>query len=493
MPLAKTAGKTRNKTRCIFKNLTGLLFALLTLHFSYAQPTPAQAVKYEWPTDPLVKEKLEHWQDQKFGIIIHWGLYAVPGIIESWALCSEGWIERDSTVAYEDFKTWYRGLKKEFNPVKFNPEQWATVAKEAGMKYLVFTTKHHDGFCMFDTKETDFRITDGPFKNHPKANVTKFVFDAFRKQDFLIGAYFSKPDWHSEYYWWPKYATADRNNNYDIRKYPWRWDRFKQYSFNQLSELLQQYGPVDILWLDGGWVRPLETVNEEVLSWGARIPAWSQDIDMPRIAAMARQAQPGLLMVDRTVHGPYENYRTPEQKIPEQQLDYPWESCMPLANNWGYVPADQYKSSRKIIHSLVEIVAKGGNLLLGIGPRADGTLPEEAVIRMKEIGAWLTINGPAIYGTRPVNNYVDGSTYFTQDKIQGRNYALVLLPDEQPMPAVIEWKGNPPKKGSKMIWLQSGKAVKWKQEGGTTKVFLSPPETANPASLAAIVLSFLPE
>src|SRR5918993_53939 len=295
-----------------------------------------QSSKYEWPTDEKVKAKLDKWQDQKFGMIIHWGLYAVPGIIESWELCSEDWINRpDSNRSYEDYKKWYWGLKKDFNPVKFDPEAWARSGKEAGMKYLVFTTKHHDGFCMFDTKETDFKISSGPFAGNPKADVAKYVFDAFRKNDFMIGAYFSKPDWHSENYWWPKYATADRNNNYDIRKFPWRWNNFKKYTFNQLSELMHNYGSVDILWLDGGWVRPLETGNEEVKSWGARIP--------------------------------------------EAQLDHPWESCMTLANNWGYVPNDQFKSSNRIIHSLIEVVAKGGSPLLGIGPNPDGTLPTEAV------------------------------------------------------------------------------------------------------------------
>ncbi|HUP13578.1 MAG TPA: alpha-L-fucosidase, partial [Niastella sp.] len=164
-----------------------------------------QSTKYEWPTDPAVKEKLETWRDQKFGMIIHWGLYAVPGMIESWALCSEDWVSRDTNSNYADFKNWYWGLKKDFNPVKFNPDQWAQAAKDAGMRYLVFTTKHHDGFCMFDTKETDFKITTGPFASNPKANVAKYVFDAFRKQGLMIGAYFSKPDWHCPYYWWPMY------------------------------------------------------------------------------------------------------------------------------------------------------------------------------------------------------------------------------------------------------------------------------------------------
>ena len=267
---------------------------LIINYFAAAQPNVhEESAQYQWPEDAAVKAKLETWQDQKFGIILHWGLYAVPGIIESWSICSEDWIERDSNSSYADYKKWYWGLSKDFNPVKFDPDSWAAVARDAGMRYVVFTTKHHDGFNMFDTKQSDFKISNGPFKDNPKADVAKYVFDAFRKQNFMIGAYFSKPDWHSEYYGWPKYATADRNNNYDIKKYPWRWNKFKDFTFNQVIELTHNYGTIDILWLDGGWVRPRETVNEEVRSWGARIPQWSQDIDMPKIAAMARLAQPG--------------------------------------------------------------------------------------------------------------------------------------------------------------------------------------------------------
>src|SRR6476660_9212856 len=261
-----------------------ILSLLVFCNTSHAQEQEIhpQSTTYQWPTDPQVKEKLDKWQDQKFGMMIHWGLYAVPGIIESWALCSEDWIERDSNMTYDEFKRWYWGLKD-----NFNPEQWAKAASDAGMKYVVFTTKHHDGFNMFDTKQTDFKISAGPFKDNPKADVAKYVFDAFRKQNFMIGAYFSKPDWHSEYYWWPKYATADRNNNYDIRKYPWRWNQYKQFTYNQIGELVHNYGSIDILWLDGGWVRPRETVNAEVLSWGGPIPDWSQDINMASIADMA--------------------------------------------------------------------------------------------------------------------------------------------------------------------------------------------------------------
>ena len=441
------------------------VLCLLTMTAKAQQNVHPQSSQYEWPTDKKVRDKLENWQDLKFGMIIHWGLYAVPGIIESWALCSEDWIDRDSTLGYENFKKWYWGLQKDFNPTRFNPDLWAQAAGEAGMRYVVFTTKHHDGFCMFDTKQTDFKISNGPFQNDPRADVAKYVFDAFRKKGFMIGAYFSKPDWHSEYYWWPKYATADRNNNYDIRKYPWRWNRFKEYTYNQIRELMQDYGTIDILWLDGGWVRPRETVNEEVLSWGARIPEWSQDIDIPAIATMARQAQPGLLVVDRTVHGPYENYQTPEQRIPAKQLDHPWESCMTLGGNWGYVPGDQLKSSAKVIHSLIEIVAKGGSLLLGVGPTPEGTLPDSVVRRLREIGAWMGKNGKAIYATRTTPYFQEGNIFFTRSKTQPVTYALVCLDNSRPVPASISWHTHLPRKNGVMTLLQTGEKIKWKREG----------------------------
>ncbi|TDH28613.1 alpha-L-fucosidase [Segetibacter sp. 3557_3] len=451
-----------------------------------------QSTAYEWPTDPQVRNKLEQWRDLKFGMIIHWGLYAVPGIIESWSICSEDWIERDSNSNYDEYKNWYWGLKKDFNPINFDPTQWAAAGKDAGMKYLVFTTKHHDGFCMFDTKQTDFKISNGPFASHPKANVAKAVFDAFREKDFMIGAYFSKPDWHSENYWWPKYATPDRNNNYDITRFPWRWNAFKQYTYNQLSELMHDYGSVDILWLDGGWVRPRETVNAEVLSWGAPIPKWSQDIDMPRIAAMGRKAQPGLLIVDRTVHGPYENYQTPEQRIPEKQLDYPWESCMTLADNWGFVPNDRFKSPAKIIHTLIDVVAKGGSLLLGIGPKPDGTLPPEAITRMAEIGTWLKRNGAAIYNTRTVKDYKQDSTYFTGGEKSGKRYALVCLKQNELLTTTITWNNNLPKQGTTIKLLQSGETIKWSTQGNQVKLTMPVSLVKSKEQYPALAFEFTP-
>lgn len=445
--------------------------------------------KYVYPSEPQVKQKLEEWRNLKFGMIIHWGLYAVPGIIESWSLCNEDWINRDSTSKYDEYKKWYWGLNSQFNPTKFDPESWAKAAKDAGMKYVVFTTKHHDGFNMFDTKFTDFKISNGPFAKNPKADVAKYVFDAFRKENFMIGAYYSKPDWHSQYFWWDRYATADRNVNYDIRKFPWRWNQFKNFTYNQINELTTNYGSIDILWLDGGWVRPLDTVTDEVRSWGARIPDFSQEIDMPKIAKMARTNQPGILMVDRTVHGPYENYRTPEQSIPKTKSDTPWESCITLGGAWGYVPNDQFKSSTKVIHTLIEVVAKGGSMLLGVGPTAEGTLLPEQVQRLKEIGEWLTINGEAIYNTRAIDAFNDKEVFFTKGKDK-LHYALVRVPENHSPTSIISWTNNAPKAGSQIILLSENLKLKWEKKGNKTFVYLPSTLVEKYKSYPALALKF---
>lgn len=211
---------------------------------------------------------------------------------------------------------------------------------------------------------------------------------------------------------------------------------------------------------------------------------------MPRIAIMARQAQPGLLIVDRTVHGPYENYQTPEQRIPEKQLENPWESGLTLANNWGYVPNDQFKSSTKIIHTLIEVVAKGGSLLLGVGPKPDGTLPEIVIQRLEEIGKWTKLNGEAIYNTRITPDYKEGSTYFTKSKTGNVKYALVCLQENSQMPASVQWKTNIPKKGTKMKLLQTGETVKWALKADGVEVILPKSVTGNKADYPALAFSF---
>src|SRR6476659_10599899 len=359
---------------------------------------------YVKPTDTLVQQKIEQWQDLKFGLFMHWGTYSQWGVVESWSICpeDEGWTQRRGpySASYNEYVKAYENLQTTFNPVNFNPDKWASAAKDAGMKYVVFTTKHHDGFCMFDTKQTDYKITSTktPFSTNPKANVTKEIFDAFRKDGFMIGAYFSKPDWHCPYYWWPYFPPKDRNVNYDLQKHLDKWNEFKIYTYNQIKELMTGYGNVDILWLDGGWVRPKSTIDSSV-DWQRGI-TYDQDIDMARIAKMARSYQPGLLIVDRTVSGEYENYVTPEQTIPNSYLPYPWESCITMGDSWSYIPKENFKSVNKLIHILTDVVSRNGNLLLHIAPGPDGDWHADAYDTLKAIGTWLKQNGEAIYDSK---------------------------------------------------------------------------------------------
>ena len=389
---------------------------ILANHLSYP-PTGDPA---DQETDPRVWEKLDRFQDWKFGFMMHWGIYSQWGCIESWPLVeADTWARPDDLPAwtergrdFERFSRDYVALNRTFNPRQFDPQRWVTAAKDAGMKYLVFTTKHHDGFCLFDTDQTDYRTTHEscPLHTNPRANVVKEVFDAFRDEGFGIGAYYSKSDWHHPGYWAPEWPHRDRNVNYDTREYPEKWATFVNFTHDIVEELMTGYGPVDILWLDGGQVRPPK-----------------QDIDMPRLAAMARRHQPGLIVVDRTVGGRYENYRTPEQRVPEEALPYIWETCMTMGDQWSYKPDDEYKSTRRLIHLLVDIVAKGGNFLLNVGPDADGRLPAPALERMKEIGDWLDINAEAIYGTRPVPPYKVGNVCLTR---KGATLYAICLAEE---------------------------------------------------------------
>ncbi len=426
---------------------------------------------YVPPTDTLVQKKIEQWQDLKFGLFMHWGTYSEWGIVESWSLCpeDEGWTQRRGPHAqnYFEYKKAYENLQTTFNPQHFNPEKWVEAAKDAGMKYVVFTTKHHDGFCMFDTKETDYKITSSktPFSSNPRSNVAKEIFNAFRKENFLIGAYFSKPDWHTENYWWPYFPPKDRNVNYDPKKYPEKWNAFKQFTFNQIKELMSGYGKMDILWLDGGWVRPLSTVDKNV-EWQKGI-VYDQDIDMKNIASMGRSLQPGLIVVDRSVGGEFENYQTPEQEVPAKPLPYPWETCMTMGNSWSFVPNDHYKSAQQLVQLLVKVVSRGGNFLLNIGPSSDGDWDTTAYSRLKDIGAWMKINGEGIYNSKPIAPYSSDNIFFTQSK-DGKNiYAFYLSEkDDVMLPAQIKINALTINKKSKIQVLGSGEKLKWNQEGG---------------------------
>lgn len=415
--------------------------------------------------DPVIVHRLEEWQDLKFGFMMHWGMYAQWGVVESWSICNEPWIDRKG-VPYTEYVAQYQALNKTFNPKNFHPETWATLAEEAGMKYVVFTTKHHDGFCMFDSKETDYSVAgaDCPFSK-TQTDITAEIVKSFRNKGFWSGLYFSKADWHHPDYWAPEWATPDRNVNYDPALLPDRWQRFCDFTFNQIKELTTNYGDIDILWLDGGWVRPEWSLNDEYRQW-LGCQGWIQDIDMPKIATMARTNNPDLLIVDRTVHGQFENYQTPEQLVPDTLLPYPWETCMTMGNSWSYVEKDQYKSTNQLIHLLIDVVAKGGNFLLNVGPDADGNLPPTAVERMKEIGKWMKINGEAIYATRPVFPYCHGKMRFTQAK-NGDLFAFYLLDEGETLPKVIDFEGpENVKAGSIPVLGSTAKATLKKTETG---------------------------
>lgn len=406
---------------------------------------------YVWPTDPQVLTKLKHWQDQKFGVLMHWGLYSVPGVVESWSICSEDWIVRERKPTYEEDKAWYWSQKDSLNPVNFDPSKWADVMKKAGMKYMIFTTKHHDGFCMFDTKYTDFSIAHGPFGKDPRHNIAKEVFNAYRNKGFMIGCYFSKPDWHSKWFWNPYYATPNRRINYKKQQHPDWWQNYRKFTQNQLNELTTDYGNIDILWLDGGWIT-------------------GEEIGLDTILVDARKRNPGMISVDRTIRGKNENYQTPEQGIPAKQLDIPWESCITLSHAWGWTPNAKFKSPNKVIGILSEIVAKGGCLALGVGPKADGTLQPEVVKNLLQIGNWLNKNGQAIYSTVNAAHYNDGKVWFTADKNGKTLYAIYALEDGEKTPKTITWTENKPK--GKLILLQNGKSVKYTVKGNQVTVTL---------------------
>lgn len=363
--------------------------------------------------------KLEWFQNQKLGVIFHWGLYAEAGIVESWQLSEEDeWARakkpwRDSVdILRKD----YWKLNEQFNPTQFDPTVWADLCKKAGFKYMIFTTKHHDGFNMYDTQYSDYKITslDSKFHKNPKSDIFKEVVDAFRDKGLGIGAYYSKADWHSPYYWVPGQHAKGRTASYDPLEQPEMWKKFKGFVHDQLIELARNYGPLDITWLDAGWVRK-ERTNE--------------DLDMDRLASDMRLYNPNMLIVDRSVGGIHENYVTPERKIPDIPPVKVWESNIPHAKNWGYVPDDIYKSDTEMIASIIKVVAKGGNLIIGIGPKPDGTLPEDSIDLLTTLSQWTETNGEGIYNTKPFKHNIIDQWYLTENS--QHIYAFFVPKNEQ--------------------------------------------------------------
>ncbi|MDC1105866.1 alpha-L-fucosidase [Prolixibacteraceae bacterium] len=410
--------------------------------------------------DEKVQQKLEAWKDLKLGFLVHWGAYSVEGLCESWPIVSEdvSWLTPHKDI--RAFRDHYFNLPTRFNPTEFNPAHWAQLAEDMGAKYFIFTTKHHDGFSMWDTKQTDYKITNPqyPYATSEYADVTGVLFKEMRKKNMMIGAYLSKPDWHHPQYWSPSFDKPGRNVNYKIQRHPEWWKMFTDFFYNQVEELMTEYGKVDILWLDGAWAT--KSNND-------------QDMRMDEVGEMCRKYQPGILVVDRWIGGRWENYRTPEQHIPSESDMVPWESNMTVncCFSYRFVESEEtrVKSSRELTHKLVDVVSKGGNFLINLGASPKGWFNQKEIESVQGLGAWLKLNGNAIYKTRAVAPFGQANVRYTKAKDDSKIYAIVLLGENEHMTKAM-LPGCLVAKDAVVKDVATGKRVKFSQQGNSTLV-----------------------
>ena len=350
------------------------IFVLAQSNAAYAQlpkETPEQK-----------KERMAWWTKDRFGMFIHWGLYAIPAGEWQGTTNHAEWIRTTAQIPIDV----YDKFVAQFNPVKFNADEWVTLAKEAGMKYIVITSKHHDGFCLFDSKYTDFDVMSTPFKR----DILKELAEACHKQGIKICWYHSIMDWHHPDYLPRREWEKDRPSvNADFARYI-------QYMKNQLKELLTNYGEIGVLWFDGEWES-----------------TWNRDYGQD-LYKYVRELQPNIIVNNRVGAGragmegftkgdEYAgDFGTPEQQIPATGLPgVDWETCMTMNNHWGYNKHDHnWKSTEDLLHKLTDIASKGGNFLLNVGPTAEGLIPQPSIDRLKAMGRWMKINGESIYGTK---------------------------------------------------------------------------------------------
>jgi alpha-L-fucosidase len=330
---------------------------------------------------PTHNERMEWWRAARFGMFIHWGVYSVPaGTYKGQQSPHIGeWLMRDYNIPVTE----YAEYAKQFDPTNFNAEQWVKLAKNAGMKYIIITAKHHDGFAMFHTRVDGYNIYDAtPWHRDPLAELA----DACRKEGIKLGFYYSEAqDWHH-----PGGAAADRNSDRNIDA-EHHWDAAQKGSVDdyianvavpQVKELLNNYGPgvPAVLWFD----TPVSMTPERVEQFFPLLQSHPQVIINNRLDS----------------HHHIGDYQTPEQRIPASGLDGDWETCMTINTTWGYKSFDHnWKSAETLIHNLVDIASKGGNYLLNVGPTSAGVIPQPEVKRLRQIGAWMKVNGKSIYGT----------------------------------------------------------------------------------------------
>ncbi|ATP55484.1 alpha-L-fucosidase [Pedobacter ginsengisoli] len=357
------------------KLITPLLFAVMFFGKLSAQQPGAK------DTDAK-KQKMEWFANAKLGIFIHWGIYSVNGISESWSFFNN-YINHDN----------YMKQLNGFTAANYHPEEWVKLIKESGAKYTVITTKHHDGVSLWDTKGIDATTT---LKNSAakKDVITPFVKEV-KKAGLKTGIYFSLPDWG-----YPDYDgfTRDRKR-YKLNEEPKRWDKFQTYLHTQMNEISLNFKP-DLLWFDGDWEHSAE-------EWQAG-----------KISSDLKKHNPNIIINSRLNH--HGDYETPEQGIPvlRPNSEY-WELCYTMNDSWGYQPYDfKYKSPNMIVRTLVDCISMGGNLLLDIGPKADGTIAAEQVNILKGLGRWTKKHAEAIYGTHaglPAGHF-NGKTALSADK-----------------------------------------------------------------------------
>jgi len=336
------------------------VFCFLAI-FAAAQSNPEQDLRMKW------------WRDARFGLFIHWGLYSIPaGKFGNQTNYGE-WIRDSAQIPVKQ----YEKYQKQFNPTKFNADQWASYAKNAGMQYIVVTTKHHDGFNMFHSKYSNWDISHTPFHR----DVIKELADATRKRNLHMGFYHSIMDWHH-----PDYLPR---RPWEVAKRPVdgaNFARYEQYLHNEVRQLLTEYGAIDIMWFDGQWESTWNSTRGKSLF------------------DLCRKVSPHTIVNDRVSSGlPHiGDYTTPEQYIPDTGIPgQDWETCMTMNDHWGYNAYDtDWKSSPVLIRNLVDIVSKGGNYLLNVGPMSNGEFPLEAVTRLQDIGAWMHVNSESIYDTQ---------------------------------------------------------------------------------------------
>ena len=338
-----------------------LLAAVLTGTWIAISAPPASAA-LPGETKEQKDKRMAWWRDGKFGMFIHWGLYAIPaGEWKGKKVSGIGeWIMHRARIPVEQ----YAPLQKQFNPVKFDAKQWVGIAKNAGMKYIVITSKHHDGFCLFDSKLTDYDVMGTPYGR----DLLGQLAEECHKQGIKICWYHSIMDWYQ-----PDAKGAS-------------FPKYAEHLKGQLKELLTNYGPIGVLWFDGEWIK----------EWDEK-----QGIELEKYC---RRIQPTLIVnnrVGKRKKGSPGDFGTPEQHIPPTGIPgWDWETCMTMNDTWGFKKDDHHwKSTEDILHKLVDIVSKGGNFLLNVGPTAEGVIPQPSVERLQQVGKWLQVNGESIYGT----------------------------------------------------------------------------------------------